>query len=340
MRLLTCTVCVRKCRQEKHFPRNDEKIIVWISGLTLFLLSCGGLTFITPTPEPTWTASPLPSPTYPTVTPILFPTYTATLPASETPLPTFTFTPTLTPEPQWSVQGPGQVIVPILLYHHIGYSLQGDTVYYVSPEAFDEQMNLLYQWGYQTISVALLVQAIKQGAQLPPKPILLTFDDGSETVYEHALPVMQRYSFSGVSYIVYNYIGIPRYMNADQIRALYAAGWEIGSHGLSHKDLTLPPYRQEDQIVESRRRLESLLEIPVLSFAYPFGAYDSDSLHYVHQAGYIAAMGLGNESLQSDKNLFYLYRQAISGTEDLKAFALHLPWREDHYDLPALTIVP
>jgi peptidoglycan/xylan/chitin deacetylase (PgdA/CDA1 family) len=230
--------------------------------------------------------------------------------------------------------------VPILLYHHIGYSLRGDDVYYVSPDTFDQQLNLLYQWGYKTISVELLVKAIKEGAALPPKPILLTFDDGSETIYENALPKMQRYHFSGVSYIVYHYVGIKNYMNTDQIRALYAAGWEIGSHSLSHQDLTTRPERLMDEIVESRRRLDSLLGIPVLSFAYPFGAYDSDSLHYVHQAGYIAAMGLGNESLQANKNLFYLYRQAVKGSEDLRTFALHLPWRQDQYDLPALTIVP
>src|SRR6185503_20552803 len=109
-------------------------------------------------------------------------------------------------------------IVPILLYHHIGFSLDEDeSIYYVSPAAFDQQMNLLYQWGYKTISVELLTRAIKEGAELPPKPILLTFDDGSETIYENALPIMQRYNFVGVSYIVYNYVGIRNYMNADQI---------------------------------------------------------------------------------------------------------------------------
>lgn len=306
-------------------------------------MSCEGLTFIlppTPDIEPTWTASPLPSPTQPTITPILFPTYSPTIPPSETPVPAPTLPSTLTPEPPWIVQGPVNVIVPILLYHHIGFSLQGDTTYYITPEAFDREMNLLYQWGYKTISVELLVKAISQGAALPPKPILLTFDDGSETVYEHALPIMERYNFKGVSYIVYNYVGTRNYMNVDQIRAVYAAGWEVGSHSLSHKDLTLNPSRQSDEIVESRRRLEALLGIPILSFAYPFGAYDSDSLHFVHQAGYIAAMGLGNETLQSNKNLFYLYRQAIKGTDDLQAFGWYLPWREDQYDLPALTIVP
>jgi peptidoglycan/xylan/chitin deacetylase (PgdA/CDA1 family) len=290
---------------------------------------------------PTWTPSPLVSPTQPaTVTPIIFPTHTPTLTPTETPLPTLTLTATLTVAPLPVLQGPGDVIVPILLYHHIGYSLKEEQVYYVSPEAFEQQMNLLYQWGYKTISIELLARAINQGTELPPQPIILTFDDGSETTYTTALPIMQRYGFTGVSYIVYNYVGLTHYMTADQIRALHAAGWDIGSHSLSHRDLTMHPERQESEIVQSRQRLESLLGGPVLSFAYPFGAYNDDSLHYVNFAGYIAAMGLGNKSLQGNKNLFYLSRQPVNGTEDLRTFGARLPWRQEQYELPALTIVP
>ena len=114
-------------------------------------------------------------------------------------------------------------------------------------------MYLLHQWGYQTISVELLARAIKEGAELPPKPIILTFDDGSRNdIYQcsadHAKIWLHR-----EAYIVYNYVGITDYMNADQIRGLYAAGWEIGSHSLSHVDLTIRPDRQKDEIVESRR---------------------------------------------------------------------------------------
>ena len=319
-----------------------RNVFVCLSLPTLLLLVCGGLNLIV-SPAPTWTPSPLPSPTasqYPTVTPIFFPTHTATVTPSDTPLPTFTFSPTLTLEPSWLLQGPGDIIVPILLYHHIGFSLRDENLYYVSPQSFDQQMNLLYQWGYQTISVDLLVRAIQEGAPLPPKPVLLTFDDGSETVYRTALPIMQRYKFTGASYIVYNYVGITHHMSADEIRSLYAAGWEIGSHGLSHIDLTVRPDRQRDEIVQSRRQLESMLGVPVLSFAYPFGAYDSDSLHYVHFAGYVAAMGLANETRQGGKNLFYLYRQAIRGTDDIRAFAARLPWQQENYSLPAVTIVP
>ena len=232
------------------------------------------------------------------------------------------------------------MIVPILLYHHIGFSLQGEAVYYVSPEVFDQQMNLLYQWGYKTISVEQLVRALKEGLLLPPKPIILTFDDGSETTYTTAMPIMHRYGFTGVSYIVRNYVGIPRYMSADQIRGLYAAGWEIGSHGLSHIELTSQPRKHQDEVIESRRRLEKLLGVPILSFAYPFGVYDDDSLKYVHEAGYIAAMGLGNETMQGSKDLFYLYRQPVEGTDDLRSFSLLLPWRGDVETVLPVTIVP
>ncbi len=323
-----------------------KREIIWISGLTIFLLGCGGLnTIASPTPAaaPTWTFLPLPSSTEPfdlaqgrpvTVAPTSSPTDTPTIPPSETPLPSLT--PTLTAY----LRGPGEIMIPILLYHHIGSSLQGDTIYYVPPDAFERQMNLLYQWGYRTISVELLARAINEGAELPLKPVILTFDDGSETVYTTALPIMQKYGFTGTAYIIYNYMWVPGYMDADEIRALYAAGWEIGSHGLSHQDLPEHPARQKSEIVESRKKLQGQLDLPILSFSYPFGAYDKDSLYYVHYAGYIAAMGLGEETLQGKENLFYLYRQPVKGTDDLISFALYLPWQGDTINVPALTVVP
>jgi peptidoglycan/xylan/chitin deacetylase (PgdA/CDA1 family) len=201
-------------------------------------------------------------------------------------------------------------------------------------------MYLLRAWGYQTISVELLVKAIRGGALLPPRPVILTFDDGSESVFASALPIMQKYDFTGTVYIVHNFIGFTNYMNADQIRSLYASGWEVGSHSLSHVDLTERADRQREEIIESRRRLEAYLGVPILSFAYPFGAYDADSVQFARQAGYIGAVGLGNETLQGNKNLYYLYRMDVKGSYDLGTFTSLLPWREDINNLPALTLVP
>jgi len=311
---------------------------------TLFILGCGELTFLVPPAptviiEPPWTLSPLPSATETA-------TGTQTFISIETPTvspsPTFTDTPTLTLtlEPQWYLQGPGEVVVPILIYHHVDLSPSNNT-YYIPPLEFEKQMYLLREWGYTTISVEMLVTAIKQGAMLPPKPIILTFDDGTRSTFTNALPIMQKYNLIGTSYVVYNYIGVDNnHMDVDQIRALAAAGWEIGSHSISHVDLTQHPERERDEIVDSRHKLESLLNVPIQSFAYPFGTYDRSSVDYAHFAGYHAAMGLGLQAMQSDKNLFYLYRMEINRNIDLMAFASLLPWREDMNNLPVLTLIP
>jgi len=325
--------------------KNLHKIIAAISVIAIASVGCGTLTtFIqpapTPTIEPTWKMSPLSSPTEPaSPQPTVTFTETFTPYPTETPLPTFISTPTDTPIPQWSFRGPGELVVPILLYHHIGYS-PSNSPYYTSPNDFEQQMYLLHEWGYQTISVELLVRALTQGAELPPQPIILTFDDGSETVIATAFPIMQKYNFTGTAYIVYNYIGITNYMDTDRIRELYAHGWEIGSHSISHVSLTERTDRQTDEIVDSRRKLQSKLGVPILTFAYPFGTYNEDSVHYAHFAGYIAAMGLADSPIQGPKNLFYLYRREIDGSIDIQSFAASLPWKGDMNNLPIVTMIP
>jgi peptidoglycan/xylan/chitin deacetylase (PgdA/CDA1 family) len=285
--------------------------------------------------------SPLPTQVFTdTLQPTLSPTETFIPQPSETPLPTFTSTVDFTDISQWTLQGPNEVNVPILLYHHIGISPSG-SLYYVSPYAFEQQMYLLHAWGYQTISVETMIAVIKGGGLLPPRPIILTFDDGSESVYSTALPIMQKYNFTGTIYLVNNYVGAANFLNVEEVRELYEAGWEVGSHSITHTDLTLPSVDQEKEIIESRFRLNRQLDdIPVLTFAYPFGAYNVDSVYFARYAGYIGAVGLGASTRQGNKNLYYLYRRDIKGTYDIQTFASFLPWQNDMENLPIMTIVP
>ncbi|HSG41895.1 MAG TPA: polysaccharide deacetylase family protein [Anaerolineales bacterium] len=302
------------------------------------------MTFIQPVPtpvtEPTWTMSQLPTQTVTdTAQPTLSPTETFTPQPSETPHPTFTSSPTFTDISQWTLQGPNEVVVPILLYHHIGIS-PSESPYYVSPSRFEQQMYLLHQWGYQTISVEMMIAAIKRGGLLPQRPIILTFDDGSKSVLSTALPIMQEYNFIGTVYLVNNYVGAANFLTVEDVHELYEAGWEIGSHGITHTDLTLPSVDQEKEIIESRLRLQRQLDLPVLTFAYPYGAYDVDSVEIVRFAGYIGAVGLGASTRQGNKNQLYLYRRDIKGTYDIQTFVSFLPWQEDMSNLPILTLVP
>ena len=230
--------------------------------------------------------------------------------------------------------------MPVLLYHRIGVS-PINSQYYVPPEKFEAQMKLLHDWEYTVIPVATLVDAIKKGANLPPRPVVITFDDGDISVYETAFPILQKYGLTGVVYIVGNYMGTDGYMTADQIKELVDAGWEVGSHSRSHRDLTkLEPAVQRVEIVDARKELQKATGSPVLTFAYPFGIMSPGVADYAHFAGYIAAMGLGFTSDQGKSNLFWLQRRDVKGEYDIKQFAGFLPWQGKAAFIPPDTPTP
>lgn len=282
----------------------------------LFLLSaCSSGTPVTLRAMPTGTR------TIPTLT------ETATVTPTDTPAPTATAS--RIPTPTWVVQGPGDVTVPILLFHRIDVS-PIDSRYYVPPELFDKELKVLHDWDYTTITTTMLVQAITMGRELPPHPILITFDDGHLDNYENAFPIMKKYGFTGVLYIVGNYIGANDYLTKEQILEMHAAGWEVGSHSMRHLDLTtLSPDDQRREIVGSKEKLEQLLGIDILTFAYPFGARNSSVTDYVRFAGYIAAMGAeGYTDSQGAWNIYNLQRVEIKGSETPETFTRFLSWHE------------
>ncbi|MCC7118640.1 MAG: polysaccharide deacetylase family protein [Anaerolineales bacterium] len=307
-----------------------KKISAFVLGISILLSACSAGNFATPSPTLTLTLTPLP------------PTETATVTNTATITPTFTPAPTATPT--WVVQGPGHVVVPILLYHWIEASKNDGpnytSPYYVKPELFEAEMKLLHDWGYQTISIEMLLDAIQNGAELPPRPMLITLDDGHADNYTNAFPIMQKYGFTGTLYLVGNYVGADGYMNVEQAKEMLNAGWEVGSHTMNHLDLSaLDPERQRYEIVESKKVLEEKLGAPVKTIAYPFGL-TGGAISYVHFAGYIAGMGLGFTHDQGAGNIYTLQRRDVKGTYDVKQFASFLPWQGDPTFLPTDTPAP
>lgn len=239
------------------------------------------------------------------------------------------------------MQGPGDVTVPILLYHRIDVS-PINSRYYVPPQKFEQQMKLLHDWGYTSITASMLIRAITEGAELPPHPFLLTIDDGNLDNYTNAFPIMQKYGFTGALYLVGNYVGAENYISVEQVLEMHNAGWEVGSHSLNHLDLTkVSADTARAEVIRSRKVLEEMLGIPVLTFAYPFGAYNNAALEYVKTAGYSGAMGAsGYTPSQGLWNLYYLQRVEIKGSEDAKTFIRFLPWHGDPAFLPTDTPTP
>lgn len=301
-----------------------KKILALLLGVSILLAGCNGFAPAA-TPTASETATPLPS------------TSTATVTQTSTITPTFTVTPT--PTPTWVVQGPGSVQVPILMYHHIAVSPIGSR-YYVPPDRFEDELKLLHNWGYTTITTSMLVRAITQGASLPPRPIILTFDDSNEDNYTNAFPIMKKYGFTGVLYVVVEYINTANYLTVDQIKEMAAAGWEVGSHTETHPNL-MNSSSVRYEIVQSKIDLEKMLGVPILTFAYPFGDVGNTAVSYIHFANYIAAMGAtGFTADQGPGNLFVLQRCEIKGWDDARSITRFLPWQGDPSFLPTFTPVP
>jgi len=276
--------------------------------LMISLAGCGGIPQMTPSPTqiiPTATLDPTS-----TLTPTLVPP---------------TSTPTTTPTPTWILQPAGQVTCPILLYHHV-LDINPPTLYYISPAEFKTELNLLNDWGYATIPISLLVQAITRGAALPPRPVVITFDDGNEDIYTNAYPIMESFGFTGVVYIVSERLGSKNYLNETEILQMVAAGWEVGNHSMSHPDLVKNPDLLWKEAVQSRLDLQAELGLPIDTFAYPFGAADEGMMSKISKYGYKAAVGLGTSSIQGPFNLFYLNRIVLDSSIDMKRFAAFLPW--------------
>lgn len=248
--------------------------------------------------------------------------------------------PSPSPRPRLIRQGPGEVDVLILLYHHIAEN-PSQNPYYVRPEQFEAQMALLWERGYRTISVAQLLMALENGAELPACSFILTFDDGDEDVYTQAYPILQRYGYTATLYLVVNYLDHPGFLSREQVQTLLAAGWEIGSHSLHHFDLTqVGDTVLKAEIDDSRTRLEALFGVPVLSFAYPYGKTSFHALRWVKKAGYQAGMGVGSFIHHRWEDRFYLGRRPIEAWHTWQDVATFLPRTTCREDLGEVTPAP
>lgn len=251
-------------------------------------------------------------------------TETATLEPTQTLTPTLapTSTPTIIPTPtsDWVFNPAGEVIAPILLYHHVAGESYEER-YQVSIPDFQAQMQMLYDNGYEAITMSTLVDALLNGGSLPPKPVVITFDDGCQDVYDNAFPIMQEYGFPGVFYIVANRIfDVEDFVNIPELEDMIAAGWEIGSHSYTHMDIVADHSRSMEEIFKSKTVLETELNVPVNTFAYPFGKLDEYTANKVSGYGYRAGIGLGISNKHTLRSIYYIQRREVYGEYTLEEF--------------------
>ncbi|MFF8864458.1 polysaccharide deacetylase family protein [Streptomyces sp. NPDC015139] len=181
------------------------------------------------------------------------------------------------------------------MYHSVGDCADDPYRITVTPERLDRQLHWLRRRGLRGVSVAeLLAARARDGGR---DLVGLTFDDGYADFLDNALPLLERWGCTATLFVLPGRLGGdnawdplgPRkpLLTADGIRRVADAGVEIGSHGLTHVDLT----RADDALLtaetaESRALLEELTGRPVTGFCYPYGTVDRRAVDAVRDAGY------------------------------------------------------
>jgi len=190
-----------------------------------------------------------------------------------------------TPQPDWKpYSGP----VPILEYHVLGPA-SADAPYpelYVTRPDFHRQMDWLEDHGYQAATLETVEQAWYHGGTLPPKPVVLQFDDGYRPDFTYALPELRRHGWPGVL----NLKAEGSDLYTSNVEAMIDAGWELAAHTIHHLDLTtLDSEQLEEEVAGSREMLRREYHVPVKDFCYPAGQFNETVIAAVEAAGYTGA---------------------------------------------------
>ena len=210
--------------------------------------------------------------------------------------------------------------VPVLMYHYVSEvpaaeaASPGARDLRVPPALFAQHLELLRGAGYHTVTAPQLWAALNSRAELPDRPILLTFDDGYADAYQNVMPLLQRYGFSGTFFVTVNLVGRPGYLTWDQVRAMSAAGMDIESHAMDHLSMAKRAAASlRSQLADSRRILSERTGTDVRFFAYPAGEYGDEAIAAAAAAGYHGAFLKNGGALQSPEWAFTLRRLRIAG---------------------------
>jgi len=216
--------------------------------------------------------------------------------------------------------------VPVLCWHQIREPTSADGAaarpYIVSPRRLAEQLDALDRAGFTPVTGDALAGHVVRGTPLPPKPVLLTFDDGSAGQYTRAFPLLRRHRFVATFFVMTVVLDKPGWLSRGEVRALDRAGMTIAAHTWDHHPV--PQYTDADwarQLTEPRDELAGIVGHPVRLFAYPFGLWSVAAFAHLRQAGFVAAFQLADKLDRADApwTLRRIIVPSLTGAQLLRA---------------------
>lgn len=213
---------------------------------------------------------------------------------------------------------PGTQAVPILMYHVIAAPPAGAPFpgLYVPPAEFSEQMQALASAGWHAVTQDQVEAYWRRGVSLGSgKPIVLSFDNGYQSQYTQALPVLRRLGWVGVENL--QLTGLPPSqggLGQEEIHGLVADGWELDTQGFSHAELpALDAEQLHYQVTTARQVIQQRYHVPANWFCYPSGHYDATVVAAVKAAGYVGATTVVPGWAQAGDDTYRLPRLRVLG---------------------------
>ena len=185
----------------------------------------------------------------------------------------------------------------VLVYHHVSNTTPSSTS--ISPEAFRSHLQFMKNNGITIIDLEAAVLELQKGMDLPKKAVAITFDDGYESVYETAWPILEEFSAPFSIFINTDPINTSQqgYVTWDQIREMHSQGVTIGNHTSDHAYLLQKTQnestsdwkvRVKESIQEGHSDLIQQLGIEPRLFAYPYGEFNKELKNIANGFDYIA----------------------------------------------------
>ena len=217
--------------------------------------------------------------------------------------------------------------VPILVYHVLAAPPPGAPFpgLYVPPLEFSAQMHALARAGFHAVTLDDVRLAWLGRGRLPPRPIVLSFDNGYRTQSTVALPVLRRLHWPGVENL--QLAGLPPSqggLTTREVGRLLAAGWELDTQGLSHADLpALDAASLERQVVDAVLLIERRWHVRPRFFCYPSGRYDAAVIAELRRDGFVGATTVVPGWADRNDDPFRLPRlRVLAGTSPAALLAL------------------
>jgi peptidoglycan/xylan/chitin deacetylase (PgdA/CDA1 family) len=217
------------------------------------------------------------------------------------------------------------------MYHEVSEPAQAWEHLAVSPAAFREQLAYLRGAGCTTMTAGALASLLAEGGQVPPRTVVLTFDDGFEDFHRHAVPALVEHGCTATVFVTTGWVQDAgpqptanrpgRMLSWRQIAEVVAAGMEAGSHSCRHPQLDqIQAALLRDELYASKARLEDKLGIPVPGLAYPYGYSNAKVREVARAAGYSYGYSVRNMVTSTGGDLFRLPRLTVHHSTGISEF--------------------